>query len=298
MKFFKKSICQRRIDRLNSTYVCDLFSRMLFVYIVVFGALSIDTFCINTLLNKVLNNENSIAILGMSLCAAFALNLPLAVVGSKLKEYRQGLCQRSDCILLMSAAIALFLLVFIINFIFRIDIRDVAFEFNLDEGKFNSFGKAVPQPSSDKDLFIIPAVFVGMLPLFSSLASFVISYNAYNPLQNKIKALKASIIHLDNDISGLRAAIAEAENKQDHCKTLLAREQDLFISHTNIITAVAEQLRQKARIAVMERINGSPEEISVITDSAKASVNSMELDNCVNTLWENLNNKFDTSTEN
>ena len=102
--------------------------------------------------------------------------------------------------------------------------------------------------------------------MVTSIASFVISYFAANPLGLKIARLDKAIITLDSNLAEIEQVCQEAEGIQNYKQYLLAREEDMYQQFCESSEAQGIVRKQAVRFVIMEML-GTPDDITVLTES-------------------------------
>lgn len=234
----------------------------------------IDFWCMQTIWNLVSKPENFIFIYAVAIGCAVALDVPLAIAGHSLKAYHQGLKSKNENAIILILSISVFLIAFICSFMFRVETKDLSYQLQ-SSNLVNTLGAAeTPAPEATQtagQTILIASIFNGIIPLLTSISSFVISYFAYSPLKEKIMRLERRLISLDSNIIEAKTAIAQAETAEEYCNTLLMKEEDLYMEHIDRINAEGECIKQTAKLVIMEKL-GDADSVSAVTQSAKAEV--------------------------
>lgn len=180
--------------------------------------------------------------------SAVILDLPMFLAGKKIKEYQDGLIDRSKMLPTVILAVLAFLIAFVPFFIFSVATKDATFEEALPVGssimRFDSMETTESNPLSVS----IAAIFSAVLPLGTSLASLICGIITYTPAKNRLERLEEVRLlaceHKSTLIWG-KAQLSERKN------ILIQRDKDLLENHINEIKA-QEQIRIQAYEEALE----------------------------------------------
>ena len=263
-RFFKKMNRARLIRFFKmilpiSIFECSLLGIALTTYCVV-----TDWFCVKSNWNSVLL-QNPTYLRIISLACAIALDVPLAVAGYHYKKYKQGLEAKEDAHKALIISIVIFSIAFILTFVFRWEIRDLSFSVQNQSLLSNSLSQ---NNSSNKDyssINNIASIYNGMIPLLTSLTSFLACYFTSNPLQKSQNKLKRNIISVSNNKEEVQQAIKESEAARDHAKRVLARTVDLLRCKFQEIDVNTAEEKVDIVLQIL-RINPSKEMVKQATE--------------------------------
>ena len=238
----------------------------------------IDFWCMQIIWNLVSKPENIVFIYAVAIGCAIALDVPLAIAGYSLKAYHQGLKSKNENNIVLILSVAVFLIAFICSLLFRIETRDMSYEIQCSN-LVNTLGTTTVATDNNVNNLsvLIASIFNGIIPLLTSISSFVISYYAYSPIAEKLIKLERRSIRLDSNIIDAKTAISQAETAEEYCSTLLRKEDDLYAEHIARIDAEGECIKQTARLIVMEKL-GDADSVSAVTVSAKESISKKNID--------------------
>lgn len=262
-----------RMDDLNrpegllSLSVCDC---------VVMFFMLVDFVCLKVVWNLVMT-ENPFYVICVAAACAVVLDLPMSVAAKVLKKYNQGLCDRKEKNQIIILAIAAFMIAFVFSFCFRIFTKDVSFSSGTGETLTNTLSMTAQTDTSDPSI-LVAALFNGVIPLLTSLASFIVSYYMYDPLRSKLGRLEKGRIGLQANIHEAEKALAETSGTEQYCNELIAREGDLYQEFMSQIGADALELKQMVRVLIMKKL-GTPEYVSVMSEAGIELLQSYETDN-------------------
>lgn len=227
----------------------------------------IDFICLYTVWNTV-QTESSVMIALIAVGCAVCLDLPLAIAGNALKSHHQKLKDKSSTIIVMVLAIATFLITFVLAFWFRVETKDLTFDISSSSTMTNTLAETTVEETNGSNAVIVAALFNAIVPLCTSIASFVVSYFAANPLGLKIARLDKAIVTLDSNLAEIEQVCQEAEGIQTYKQYLLAREEDMYQQFCESSEAQGVVRKQAVRLVIMEML-GTPDDITVLTESGE-----------------------------
>lgn len=234
----------------------------------------IDFVCLYTVWN-IVQTESSILVRLLALGCAICLDVPMAIAGLSLKRYYQGVMRKNIATLITICSIATFAITFVFALWFRIETKDLTFEI----GSMSTMSNSVSVESSstnDSNAVFIAALFNGVIPLCTSIASFVITFFASNPLKETLYKLNKEHISLISRKTEIAMVLEEAKKVDTYKEFLLAREMDMYNQFFRECESMGNLRKQATGLAIMEKL-ANPDEITVTTES-RAEVNAA-LDN-------------------
>lgn len=227
----------------------------------------IDFICLYTVWNTV-QTESYIMIALIAIGCAVCLDVPLAIAGTALKSYHQKLRDKNSALIVMLLAIITFILTFVFAFWFRLETKDLTFDVSSASTLTNTMAGGTTTDDNDSNAVVVAALFNAIVPLCTSIASFVISYFAANPLDFKIARLDQAIITLDSNLAEIEQVCQEAEKIQEYKYYLLAREEDMYRHFCESSEAQGLVRKQAVRFVIMEKL-GTPDDITLLTESGE-----------------------------
>lgn len=259
------------LNKPDSIYASSLIANIATVLFVL-----IDFICLYTVWNTV-QTESSLMIALIAVGCAVCLDVPLAIAGNALKSHHQKIRNKSSTMIVMVLAIATFLLTFIFAFWFRLETKDLTFDVSSGSTLTNTLAETTVVEANDSNAVIVAALFNAVVPLCTSIASFVISYFAANPLGERISRYDTAIITLDSNITELEQALQEAETIDEHDRLL--RENEAISKEVYIATCKARglSLKQYALVEIM-KILKNPDDISRLVEIGKQLNESAGID--------------------
>ncbi len=258
-----------RGGRVKSVYTPDnIYQKKLFGIIVVLGCVAIDLCCLFATWDGV-QMADPVVTFSIALACAVALDVPLAVAAEALKKYHHRMLNFNEMMFTVIPAVAIFMIAFFFSFGMRMVTGANSFGDSASVTLIDSSGAAVVATDSESDSLIVrwASLFSGVVPLLTSIASYVVSYFSAAPLNNKLRLLQAEKVGLDNNIIELDVAVSQAEDSVTHCERLLAREEDLYRSFLSKLDAEERALKERYRNILKEKV-GTAEAITVITESS------------------------------
>ena len=252
-----------RVGQLNKSD--SIYASSLVANFVTFLMVIIDYTCLKSVWN-VVQTESSIMIALIAIGCSVCLDIPLAIAGNALKSHHQKLKDKSSTMIVMVLAIATFLITFVFAFGFRVVTKDLTFDISSGSTLTNTLAETMTTETDDSNAVVVAALFNAIVPLCTSIASFVISYFAANPLGLKIARLDKAIITLDSNLAEIEQVCQEAESIQNYKQYLLAREEDMYQQFCESSEAQGVVRKQAVRFVIMEML-GTPDDITVLTES-------------------------------
>lgn len=269
-----------RVNRSNNLYRPDsIYSRPIFSNIAVLAFVFIDFFCLFTVWNLV-QTEDMVYVCCVALGCAVALDVPLAIAAIALKRYHNGLSSKKEAMIIMAISVSVFAIAFVFSLIFRLVTKDLSFDTGTSSTLVNTVGEMETDTTEDNLSICFAALFNGVIPLLTSLSSFVISYFS-SPLNRKLKQLETERITLQSNILEVDKALAQAEDALTHCDGLLEREQDLYFEFIDKLDSECQSLKQLARIIIMEKLQ-TPENVTALTESGNALYSEVDYNDVPN----------------
>lgn len=246
-----------------------IYAKKSFSTICIAAFVCIDLFCLKTVWNLV-QTENPIYVWLVAFACAAALDVPMAIAAIAVKRYKQGLSDKKEKNLILILSVTVFVIAFIFSLGFRIITGDLSFDIHTDATLINSVSM---EPETNQITYTNPAVlyaaaFNGVIPLLTSLSSFIISYFSTSPMIEKSMKIEKERIGIQTNIIEAEKAIAECADIETHCECLIAREKDLYKEFIDQLDAEAITVKQTARVIQMEKL-ASAENITSITDASK-----------------------------
>lgn len=269
---FKQDPYYTRKERISFLNKPDtVFARSWLCGLVVLGCVFVDLLCMKVIWNLV-QTENPLFVWSIAAACAVALDVPLAIAGTAVKRYHQGLGSRREKNIILILSVAVFTIAFICSFIFRLYTRNLSFDIGTGSTLTNTMEAAVVENNTNNSAVIVAAVFNGILPLLTSATSYIFSYFSSDFLGKKIARLEKERVGIQSNILEAEKALIQAETSEVYCNSLIARENDLYHGFLSRLEADGLELKQLVRILVMEKQN-SPE---AVTEVAKGGQELLE----------------------
>lgn len=264
----------KRVEEFNKPD--DIYAKKWISVMFVIVFLCIDFFCLKSLWNSV-QTENMEFVMCLALACALSLDVPLAIAACSLKKYNQGLCGKKEKNMIMILSIALFAITFVFNFGFRIFTKDLTFSTESSSLVVDTQAAEIAESGTDTITILFAALYCGVIPLLTSICSFLISYWGYDPLGQRKKRLEKGRISLQANIHEAEKALAETSGAKQYCNELITREEDLYQEFMNQLDADALALKQMVRVLIMKKL-GTPEYVSAMSKEGAKLAQSYEPD--------------------
>lgn len=260
---FKQDYYRSRKERISFLNKPDtVFASSWLCGLIVLGCVFVDLLCLKVIWNLV-QTENPIFIWSEAAACAVALDVPLAIAGTAVKRYHQGLSSKKGKNIVLILAIAVFSIAFVCSFVFRLYTGHLSFDIGTGSTLTNTMEATAAENSTNDTAVTVAAVFSGIVPLLTSISSYIFSYFVYDPLGTKIVRLEKERVGIQSNILEVEKALIQAENSEIYCKSLIARENDLYHGFLSRLESDGLELKQLVRILVMEK-QKSPEEVTEV----------------------------------
>lgn len=202
----------------------------------------------------------------MTVGCALTLDVPPMLCAYALVKYKQGMLSKSKAKVITIGTIAVVSLVICGYFAFRIVTKDLIFDSVSSGGITNAVAQGTESTTQNSNSNLFPAIYSGIIPLATSITSFIATYLTASPLKDRIHKLRNAKITTEANIADLNMAIAEAEDVTSYSDYLIAREDDLYAHFLDELEAQKMVLKQIARVVIMEKLS-NPDAISELTES-------------------------------
>jgi len=243
-----------RVENLNRPDT--VYARMWFSNFAVLIFVCIDLFCLKVVWNLV-QTESPVFVYCLAFACAAALDIPLAIAAVTLKKYMQGLCGKQEKNIILAISVAVFVVAFAFSFGFRFITKDLSFDIGTSSTLTNTLASSQEDAQGSSIAVVFAALFNGIIPLLTSLSSFVLSFFSYDPIKIKLVKLEEEKIALQANILEAEKGLAQTEATDRHCAELVAREEDLFSQFINRLDADGAELKQLVRVILMEKLDSS-----------------------------------------
>lgn len=226
----------------------------------------IDLYCLATVWNLV-QLESPVYAWSVALGCALSLDIPLAIGAIALKKQHHGLISKQETRITVILSIVVFAIAFAFSLGFRLVTKDLSFDVGTSSTLVSTVEEKVSDSEGNTSIWFA-ALFNGVLPLLTSLSSFVISYFSADPVNEKLKTLETERITLQANLLETDIALAQGDDAITHCNGLIAREKDLYAEFIEKLNAENQTLKQLARLVLMEKL-GSSNDITALTESSE-----------------------------
>lgn len=273
---FKQDDYRSRGGRVSYLHKPDtIYARSWLSNLAVLTFVFVDLFCLKVVWNTV-QFEDWRYIWCTAFACAVALDVPLAICGVIVKKYHQGLCDSKEKNIILVLSVAVFVVAFIFSFAFRFCTRDISFQLEATSNLVNSVESVASGEKEDNPIIIVSALFAGVIPLLTSISSYVISYFGYDPLRIKNFKLETERVGLQSNILEAERTLAQAETSAEYCRSLLARENDMYHTFQDELLADGVELKQLIRILIMEK-QKTPEAVTEIARNGEELIKSHQM---------------------
>lgn len=243
----------------------NIFSNSYIGFILTMIFVCVDSFCCYSCWNAAQTQSITMNIL-MTVGCALTLDVPPMLCAYALVKYKQGMLSKSKAKVITIGTIAVVSLVICGYFAFRIVTKDLIFDNAASGGITNAVAQGTESTTQNSNSNLFPAIYSGIIPLATSITSFIATYLTASPLKDRINKLRKAKITTEANIADLNMAIAEAEDVTSYSDYLIAREDDLYAHFIDELEAQKIVLKQIARIVIMEKLS-NPDAISELTES-------------------------------
>ena len=202
----------------------------------------------------------------MTVGCALTLDVPPMLCAYALVKYKQGMLSKSKAKVITIGTIAVVLLVICGYFAFRIVTKDLIFDNAVSGGITNAAAQGTGNTTQNSNSNLFPAIYSGIIPLATSITSFIATYLTASPLKDRIHKLRKAKIATEANMADLNMAIAEAEDVTSYSDYLIAREDDLYAHFLDELEAQKIVLKQIARVVIMEKLS-NPDAVSELAES-------------------------------
>lgn len=259
------------MNSMNRTKIYNLLNKPEAIYarsvasaIAVLIFVAIDMVCLYSVWNKVIT-ENPVMLIMRCLGCAIGLDVPLSIGAMALKYNDQGLKSRRFTNIIFYSSLVAFALTFICFFVFLFSEKELAFDIGSNDNISFDAGETTEATLTDKTPIIIAAIFGGILPLITSISSFVISYFGFDPLRIRIANKERALIKIQESITALEKVLAEAPPENIFADEKRAYEDERYSLHKSYIDAIEDNLNVTASMAVANQV-GTVQAVSASTD--------------------------------
>lgn len=243
----------------------NLYSSSYIGFILTIVFVAIDSFCCYSCWNAVQTESIAMNVL-MTIGCALTLDVPPMFCAYALTMYKQGMLSKSKVKVIAIGTVAVVSLVICGYFSFRIVTKDLIFDNAVSSGITNAVVQGTESTTQDNNSNLFPAIYSGIIPLATSVTSFIVTYLTASPLKDRIHKLRKAKITTEANIADLNMAVAEAEDVNSYSDYLIAREDDLYAHFLDELEAQKNVLKQIARVVIMEKLS-NPDAISELAES-------------------------------
>lgn len=203
----------------------------------------------------------------IAVSSAVILDVPMMLAGKAIVDCQYNLKSKSNTALVVSLSAAAFLLVFGFSMWFSFVTKNATFQDADASNIVNNMATMNISEESDSYSVLVAALFSGVLPLGTSIASLVIALITYKPIEDKLKRINKAKVLAEEHLLHLRQGIAESQAFIKRGEILLAREEDLYNQFVESVYAQELIRKQAYREALEEKC--SLDDVNHIIESAK-----------------------------
>lgn len=256
-----------RTKRTKRIYAPDnIYAKKITNIVAVLIFCGIDLYCLATVWNLV-QLESPFYAWSVALGCALALDVPLAIGAIALKKHHHGLMSKQEAMITVILSIVVFGIAFAFSLAFRLVTKDLSFDVGTSSVLVSTTGDTTNVTDGSSSIWFA-ALFNGILPLLTSISSFVISYFSTDPVNDKLRTLEIERVALQANLIEADTALVQGDDAITHCNGLLAREKDLYAEFIEKLNSENQTLKQLARLVLMEKL-GSSNDITALTESSK-----------------------------
>lgn len=258
----------KQANKPDSIYSTDIVG-----FIVVIAFVAIDMVCMYSVWN-VVTTQNPIMIVFIAAGCAICLDVPLAIAAQVLKMHHQGLASRRTAAIVFGSSVAAFAVPFIASAAFRIVSREISFGTKANSNLVNTAAEAAENATNaaseeEAAVVLVAAIINAVLPLATSIASFVVSYFAADPLGKRIMRKRKALIKNQADMIEKTRMLEEAETKEEFLNIRMAYEKDRYLAHMELTDMYNRYLNQLGAAAVRNKL-GTPDDVTAQTEYGNA----------------------------
>lgn len=254
----------------------NVYAGLIVSYLALVLFVAIDYVCLRTSWNAVQNNTNKWLTTLIAIGCAVVLDVPMAIAAISAKKYIQRLIGRRECLIVLTLCILAFVVAFGFQVGFRIVTRNNSFSENAATIRDTLSDSSALGNSGDSSIVWNAALFSAIVPLCTSVVSFVVTFIGYDPLAIRIYRLQNLIIQTDSNLIDLEQALSEVSDIKEHMELLIAHENDKLASHLMQIEAQGDHVKQVVRSRVMKKLS-TPEQVAVVQQSGEQLIENQSI---------------------
>lgn len=231
-----------------------------------------DLITLKTLFNATFMDQPAVIWI-LSLVTAVLLDVPMSVAGLCVSQFAKGMRSRTATICITAGCLAAFLLTLFLCLDLRMSTREIVFTgIGASQGGLVDLAGTDGGESPDTSGAVLSAArLLSLLPVATSIAAFAISFAFSDPESERTGKLEGRRRALQDAIARTDAFFAECGDPEEEALRQLQREEELYQAFLAHVNDQALQIRQRARILIMEKAGGTPEAITRLTEGAAAA---------------------------
>lgn len=231
-----------------------------------------DLITLKTLFNATFTDQPAVIWI-LSLVTAVLLDVPMSVAGLCVSQFAKGMRSRTGTICITAGCLAAFLLTFSLCLDLRMNTREIVFTgIGASQGGLVDLAGTGGGESPDTSGAVLSAArLLSLLPVATSIAAFAISFAFSDPASERTGKLEGRRRALQDAIARTEAFFAECGDPEEEVLRQIQREEELYQAFLAHVNDQVLQVRQRARILIMEKVGGTPEAITRLTEGAAAA---------------------------
>lgn len=202
----------------------------------------------------------------IALSSAIILDVPMMLAGKKIVEYKDKLDSKKNMIFVVSLSTIAFLLVFGFSIWFSYVTRNATFQDAETSTLINNMATLNQSESGNSTSVLVAALYSGMLPLGTSIASLVIAIMTFKPIEAKLNKINDAKALAEAHLAHIRDSLQQNNAFINYGDKLLARETKLYHQFVDSVYAQEFVRKQAYREALEEKC--TPDEINHIIETA------------------------------
>lgn len=269
---------EERLNYISKSSLKELFSP---ANTATFATIAMDCVLMFARWNTISSPDNWYFIFLIGLASAYVIDMPMLLAGQSIVEYRLGMKNKKSMLtdtILGIVPLAIFVTIyFAFTYVTRDMVFAVATSSNMTNNAAESAEALTAAAETNNPVIAVAAIFAGLLPLGTSLASLLLTLRTYNPLKVRKEKLETAKAMASAHLLAIRKGQAEAKYLREN-NLLLSREKDLF--NESIEEATAQEFRRQTAFkeALYEKCS-SADEISHVSEEGTALISTYPYDN-------------------
>lgn len=254
-----------RVKKLHApdTFYASKF--LMYASVLIFCA--IDFSC-QAIVWNLFQNEDWWLSYAISLGVVIALDVPLSIAGNAMKKYHHGVMSKREAHTILYLSVIVFTLAFICSFSFRLVTREISYSIDTQETLIKTSSSAATASADHGTSILVAAIFGGIIPLLTSISSYIMGYFSTNPIGEKLAKLELEKVKIESNILDAERDIARAGSICSYVTSSMARERAAYNAFVADLNCKCLTMQQIARLVLMKKLS-SAYGIASVTESAK-----------------------------